>query len=101
MKTVPREYPRPYLQTPNDVDFCRVILWLITPKGKQSKFFQSFMIKDLGYKKDLKSSDFPNYAKEQCIECAKDTYKTELKKGYTIGEVFLISSRINGEITLY
>lgn len=96
MKALPKVYKRPYFINPIDKDYCRVILYLITPSGKISKFYQSYLIKDLGIN-SINVVEFPEYAKEQCIEVAKVVYKSELKKGYKIGEVFLLSAKIKGE----
>ena len=91
MKTIPKNYPNPYFSLPYPQKSLRVILWLKTPTGKLSKFYQSFMVKKVLKYADFTKTEAINFAKKECVKFAKDVFKSELNKGYKLDEVYLHS----------
>lgn len=77
--------------------YIRVIVWLRTPiRNNVSKYFASVKANlDIGKWKSKETTEVLALTKKQCIEYAKEVYKSELKKGYKVGEVFIHSANLN------
>lgn len=91
MKSKPSNYPNLYFVGTHPVKSLRVILWLKTPTGKLSKFYQSFMVKKVGKYADFTKKEAIDFAKKECIKNAKVVFKAELNKGYKLDDVYLYS----------
>lgn len=98
MRNIPSNYPNPYIPsnvmgkngnynpTTNKyiINGIHLICWLRTPTGRLSKFY--------GWNVKTGHEDFEVMLEDRkvaLIDYMKSTYKTELKKGYTLDEVFI------------
>lgn len=95
MKSKPSSYPNPYFAGTHPVKSLRVILWLKTPTGKLSKFYESFMVKKTGKFLDFSKNEAISFAEKECKKIAKDDFKAEINKGYKLDEVYLYSETWN------
>lgn len=94
-RNIPKDYPNPFitnLLTRNNWDreayqyrkpLITLIMWLRTPKGKLSKFYQYVTVKE----KTIK--DAYEKAHKRLKEAARNSYKKELNKGYTFDKVYV------------
>lgn len=74
---------RPYFADHAKEPSIRVILFLLTEKGNQSRFYQSTRMARRGREEKYLFEK----ASELCIEEAKRVYKAKLNQGYKIGRV--------------
>jgi len=92
MKAKPKDYPNPFFSSTHPKESVRVILFLKTPTGKISKFYQSFLVKKMGRFSDFSKQKAIDYAEKECVKTAKIVFAKELKKGYKLDEDFLLPS---------
>jgi hypothetical protein len=66
------------------------ILWLKTPTGRLSKFYESYKLMKLGSFMSLSKNEAISFAEKKLRKYAKEVYKSELKKGYKLDKVYLL-----------
>ena len=95
MKQRPSSYPKLYFSNTPHVKSLRVILWLKTPTGRLSKFYQSFMVKKIREFSDFSKNEAISFAEKECKKIAKYEFKAQINKGYKLDEVYLYSENWN------
>jgi len=94
MQQLPKNYPNMYIY--DDYNYSRnyviVITYLNTPKGRISTYYQYVKQYFGGKNSAVKTVDQALLkAKGACISAATKAYANKLKKGYTLGEVYIKS----------